>query len=192
MIRSTIFAGLAIAGLATAVIAQPMNGPMDHPMNGSGPQSPRMGGPDMGGHTMDFITKAAQSDEFERREGRLAATRSHNHHVRDFAKMMVRAHTQTTADLKMAIRSAGMTPPPPPALTDDQMRMMDDLKHAHGPDFDKTYIDQQVQAHQMALDLMQGYAQNGRPSPIRDAAAKTAPLVQQHLDMAKDIQSHIG
>lgn len=183
MIRTTILAGIAAIGLAGAVNAQPMNNAMSGPMHGAG-----MGD----GATADFITKAAQSDEFERREGRLAEMRAHNSHVKHFAAMMVTAHTKTTEGLKAAIRQAGMTPPPPPALTDDQTRMMADLKGMHGRNFDKAYIDQQVQAHQDTLAVVQGYAQNGHAGPIHDAAQKTAPLVQRHLDMAKDIQSHMG
>ena len=72
------------------------------------------------------------------------------------------------------------------------MQMMASLKAMHGHDFDKTYIDQQVQAHQMTLDTMKGYAANGAAGPIHDAAVNTAPLVQSHLDMAKDIQGHMG
>ena len=140
----------------------------------------------------DFITKAAQSDEFERREGRLAESRGHDSHVKHFAHMMVKAHTKTTKDLKEAIRTAGMTPPPKPPLSDDQTQMLASLKAMHGHDFDKTYIDQQGQAHHMTLDAMKSYAQTGRPGPIRDAAANTAPLVQSHLDMARDIQGHVG
>jgi putative membrane protein len=148
-----------------------------------------------GGHqdaTMSFVAQAAQSDAFERQEGRLAAHRAHDMHVRRFASEMVSAHTTTTKGLKAAIHDAHMPAPPPPMLSGDQKRMIDDLQNTHGRAFDKIYIDQQVQAHQQALQLMQGYAQNGAPGPIRDAAAKTAPLVQHHLDMAKDLQSHTG
>jgi len=169
MIQKMLFAGAAALMLATAAQAQPVNG--GH-----------------GDATMDFVTKAAQSDAFERQEGRLAEHRTHSSMVRTFAAEMVSAHTMTTKGLKMAIRQAHMAPPPPPMLTGDQMRMMADLKAAHGRNFDKIYVDQQVQAHQDALGAMQSYAQNGAPGPIRDAAAKTAPLVQHHLEMAKELQ----
>jgi putative membrane protein len=195
VIRTLILSGAAVLSLAAVANAQPMNAPGGMPSDamGRGPMgSGQMGPGQMGDHTMDFVTKAAQSDEFERREGRLAEMRSHNPHVKQFAAMMVKAHTKTTMDLKRAIHMAGMTPPPPPMLTDDQMQMMASLKSMHGRDFDKTYIDQQVQAHQMTLEVMQGYAQNGRPGPIKDAAQQTTPLVQHHLDMAKDIQGHMG
>jgi putative membrane protein len=105
---------------------------------------------------------------------------------------MVRAHTQTTVALKSAVRRARMPPPPAPRLNGDQMRMLGQLQHLRGPGFDKVYIDQQVQAHQDALQLMDSYAQAGAPGPIRDAAQKTAPLVQHHLDMARDLQSHVS
>ncbi|MBV9511833.1 MAG: DUF4142 domain-containing protein [Caulobacteraceae bacterium] len=142
--------------------------------------------------TTDFITKAAQSDEFERTEGRLAEKRATDSKVRSFAAEMVTAHTKTTEDLKKAIRAANMTPPPPPPLAPEQKQMLAELRAQHGARFDKTYIDQQVQAHQATLGVVQSYAQTGGPGPIRDAAQATAPLVQHHLDMAKDIQSHLG
>jgi len=170
MIRRLALAGIAAASLAGAAHAQPAPDPM----------------------TADFITKAAQSDEFERREGRLAEQHAHNPHVRQFAREMVAAHTQTTIGLKAAVHRAGMTAPPMPPLSDAQGQMIAALRGAHGGDFDRTYMDQQVQAHQEALGGMQGYAQSGHPGPIRDAAQKTAPLVQHHLDMAKALQGHMG
>jgi putative membrane protein len=182
MIRTALLACAATLVLGAPAFAQPA--PVAMPM-----QRSAMSGDQM---TTDFVTKAAQSDEFERREARLAEMRADNPKVKQFAAKMLHAHTETTLHLKSAIRKTGETPPPPPPLDDAQMKMMADLKGLHGPDFDKTYMDQQVQAHQEALGLMQTYAQNGQPGPIRNAAAKTVSVVQSHLDMAKDIQSHMG
>jgi putative membrane protein len=170
MIRKIILAGSLALGLASAARTEPV--------------SP--------GATTDFITKAAQSDAFERREGRIAERRAQSPAVRRFAAQMVSAHTMTTKGLMSAISRAHLSPPPPPTLNGDQIRLMTDLRGAQGRDFDKTYIDQQVQAHQDALGVMQGYAQSGPPGPVRDAAAKTAPLVQRHLDMAKGLQAHMS
>jgi putative membrane protein len=174
MLRTLILSSALALAFGAGAIAQPGPG---------GPAGPTA-------MTMSFVTKAAQSDEFERQEGRLAERRAHDRHVRMFAQEMVSAHTRTTQDLKAAIRRAGMTPPPPPALSDDQARMLGDLRGAHGDKFDRLYVGQQIQAHQETLGLMQGYAQSGQPGPIRDAAAKTAPLVQHHLDMATALRSH--
>jgi putative membrane protein len=142
--------------------------------------------------TMDFVRQAAQSDAFERQAGQLASQRSRNPAVRDFARRMVRDHTMTTNGLKMAMRQAGMRPPPPPPLSGDQRRMLDQLRSTPGPRFDRIYMDQQVTAHQNALQLMHGFAQAGQPQPLREAAKKTAPMVQQHLDMAERLQARLG
>jgi len=187
MISRYLLAGAAALAVAATAQAQPMPPPAP-PM----PMAPGMPMPMHDGMTMDFVTKAAQSDEFERREGRLAERKASNPAVRHFGAHMVMAHTQTTRDLKMAIHAAGMAAPPPPMLTDDQMHMMGDLAHKQGADFDRAYMDQQIQAHQDALQLMQNYGANGHPGPIKDAANKTAPLVQQHLDMAKHIRAQIS
>jgi len=144
------------------------------------------------GATADFVTKAARSDEFERREGRLVATHGHNLAVKKFGAEMVVAHSQTTMALKSAIRRAHLSPPPKPELTGDQAHMLTQLKGLHGDAFDKAYIDQQVKAHEDTLAVVQAYAQSGAPGPIQGAAKKTVPIVQHHLEMAKDIQSHIG
>ena len=138
--------------------------------------------------THDFIMAAAQTDQFEREEGRLAADRSGDPRVRAFASMMIHDHAKTTAGLKRAIRMDHMKAPPTPHLTDDQMHKLQALKDMHGPDFDHAYIAQQIEAHRMALGVMQAEATGGTDAPIRKAAADTAPIVQHHLMMAEMIR----
>ena len=140
--------------------------------------------------THDFVVAAAQSDEFERRAGRMAQTMARSHRVQEFGARMVRDHTMTTQNLKMAIRRSGHPVPPPPPLAPDQQQMLDQLRGA-GPGFDGVYLQQQVQAHQQALDLMRSYAHTGDNPNIRDAAAKTVPLIRHHLMMAQDLQATV-
>ena len=163
-------AAVALAGIAPAgaALAQP----------GDPPPGP------------EFVRMAGASDKFEITEAQIAQTRSHDPRVRDFAKMMVRDHTKSTMKVKAAARRVMGHNPPPPMLRPDQQQKVADLRAAHGPDFDRTYLDQQVAAHQEALDLMQGYARGGDAPPLRHAAEEIAPVVQHHLEMARDLQSH--
>jgi putative membrane protein len=140
--------------------------------------------------THDFVTAAAQSDEFERRAGRMAQTMARSHRVQQFGAKMVHDHTMTTHGLQMAIRRSGRPVPPPPPLRPDQQQMLDQLKGA-GPGFDATYLRQQVQAHQEAVALMQSYGRTGDNAFIRDAANKTLPLIRHHLMMAQDLQASV-
>jgi putative membrane protein len=140
--------------------------------------------------TRDFVTAAAQSDEFERRAGHMAENLARSPRVKSFGARMVRDHTMTTRNLKAALRKAGKPVPPPPALSPGQQQMLGRLKSS-GAGFDATYLQQQVQAHQQAMGLLQGYAQGGDNPVIRDAARKTIPLVQHHLMMAQQLQATV-
>ena len=136
----------------------------------------------------DFVQKAAAGDMFEVESSKVALKRSTNADVKAFARMMIKAHTQTTADLKAAIAKSGQSLTPPAALPDDRAKALQDLKDADAKDFDRKYLDAQVDGHQAALDLMARYAKDGDVAEIKDFAGKTAPAVQEHLDKAKSIR----
>jgi putative membrane protein len=103
---------------------------------------------------------------------------------------MVSDHTAMSNEMKPLITAAGQTP----AASLDQRRqgMLDNLKAASAADFDKTYIDQQVAAHDEALTLMKGYADSGSDAGLKGGAAKAVPKIQMHLDKAKALQSKLG
>ncbi|MCC2979997.1 MULTISPECIES: DUF4142 domain-containing protein [unclassified Sphingomonas] len=130
----------------------------------------------------DFVTKAGASDLYERTSSKLVLETTKNQKIRQFAQMMITDHTKSTNDVKMAAKQAGVTPPPP-ALDADQSRMVAELRQARGEARDQAYVTQQKAAHQKALALHQGYAQSGTAAPLKAVAAKTAPVVQHHLEM---------
>ena len=127
-----------------------------------------------------YVQLASASDLYEIRSGQLALQRSRNPNIRRFGQMLVRDHTNTSRQLMAAARAAGMRPLRP-ALMPMQARMMRELNSARGPQFDRIFLNQQVQAHQMALALHSNYAQRGDAPPLRSVAAAAAPVVQMHL-----------
>ena len=143
--------------------------------------------------TSQFITAALQTDNFERQAGRLAQTAGRYRNVRSFGGMMVTDHTKTTADLRAAIMAAGLPAPPADVgLSADQEQMLNSLRYLVAmPDFDATYIDQQVKVHQQAQALMQAYSQSGDNAVLRNAATNTLPIVQRHLMVAQEIKQSL-
>ena len=77
---------------------------------------------------------------------------------------------------------------PVPEMTAEQQGMLDTLKAASGAEFDRAFLAQQVQAHQKALDMLNGYAAGGEAEPLKQFATKVAPVVQSHLDKARSMQ----
>lgn len=136
----------------------------------------------------DFVPKAAASDMFEVAAGKLAQKRSTNAAVKKFAGEMIKAHTDSTAALKKALADSNSTIVPPATLPSDLQGKLDDLTKADAKDFDGKYADAMTDAHQDALNLLQRYAEDGDVPAIKAFAAATAPVVQQHLDMAKGLK----
>ncbi len=132
--------------------------------------------------TQTFLTAAAQSDEFEVAEGRLAE-RLGSGPVRAMGAQMVHDHSMTTHDLHRAITRAGMPVPPPVPLRADQYEMISQLGMLSGPAFNQAYVNQQVMAHRQALAVVGAYARHGMVTPIRQAARMTVPIVTRHLRM---------
>ena len=145
----------------------------------------------LGSHdTGAFVDNAGQGNMYEIQAAQIAEQKSTSPAVKSFAKMMIVDHTALTNQMKPLITKAGKTAP-----TDlDQRRkgLLDNLNAAGPKDFDKTYIDQQVAAHEETLSLVKGYADNGDDPGLKAAAAKTAPKVQAHLDKAKAIQAKLA
>lgn len=177
MTRLPLAAGMLALGLAGGAAAQALP-----PAEPPGPHAQAL-------PTPDFVAAAAQSDQFETEEGRLASMRSSNPRVRDAGSMMVRDHAQSTRRMQAAARRAGLPATPPPGLDVGQQQMFERLKATTGPDFDRLYVDQQVHAHEKALTLMTSYVQSARNGPIRQAALQIRPVVSRHLAMFRRMQS---
>jgi putative membrane protein len=142
----------------------------------------------MGSHdTGAFVSNASQGDMYEIQAAKIAETRSKNPDIKAFAKMMVTDHTATMKAMKPLAVAAGQTPAD--KLDERRQGFIDNLKSASDADFDKTYVDQQVAAHDETLTLMNGYAKDGSDAGLKDGAAKTAPKVQMHLDKIKAIKA---
>lgn len=135
----------------------------------------------------EFVDKAAKSDAFEIAAAKLAKTNAASADVKGFAEEMIKAHTESTAKVKAAAGKAMPAITPDATLTSDQSDKLADLGKLKGADFDKKYISGQVDAHEDALSLMQGYAKDGEVQPLKDAAGAIAPTVAKHLDMAKTL-----
>ena len=133
----------------------------------------------------EFIDRAAKSDAFEIASAKLALSNGTAQQVKDFANEMIKAHTDSTAKIKEAAAKASPALTPDPALTNDQNDKLANLGKLKGAEFDKSYIEGQVDAHQDALALMQDYAEHGDTAALKTTAGEIAPVVQKHLDHIK-------
>lgn len=137
--------------------------------------------------TPDFVQQVAMSDLYEVEAGKIAAAKGQSDAVKQFGQHMVEAHAQTTAELKGVVEAEKIDVALPTALDEKHQRMIEDLNAAHDADFDKTYARQQVSAHEKAVDLFSQYSDKGDDAVVKAFAAKTLPVINQHLEEAKKL-----
>ena len=77
--------------------------------------------------------------------------------------------------------------PPPPALLPQHAALLQQIQSAPPGQFDMVFRDVQIQAHQQALALHQGYASGGDTPALRAAATNIVPVVQNHLNMLQSL-----
>ena len=136
--------------------------------------------------TADFVTEVAVSDMFEIKSSQLATDRS-DAPTKAFAAQMIKDHTKTSDELKSMVSGGAVKAVLPPDVDKKHQKMLDKLGAENAADFTKKYHSDQVSAHKTAVSLFERYAKNGDDPTLKAWAAKTLPALQQHLQMAKDL-----
>jgi predicted outer membrane protein len=68
--------------------------------------------------------------------------------------------------------------------------LRDELQQKQGAEFDMCYIGSQIGAHMQMLSALEVLSQQG-PEQIQQVAQKAQPIVQQHLDHAKNLAKQL-
>lgn len=129
-----------------------------------------------------FTDAAAATDMFEIQSGRLAETMATSASLKTMAKMLVADHTKSSDMLKAAAKKSSPMVALPMTLPADLKAKLDALKAAKGADFDKLYMEQQMDGHKAALETLKSYSAGGDQASLKEFATKSVPVVQGHLD----------
>jgi putative membrane protein len=136
--------------------------------------------------TEEFVMKASASDMFEIQSSKLAVKHG-DKAVKKFARQMIKDHEKTTREMKSLIASGKVQAKPATKLPGDMKGDVDGLAKLDGKKFDEQYIDEQVKAHETAVQLFKGYAQSGDNAELKAWAGKTLPALEHHYMMAQDL-----
>ncbi|MBX6362376.1 MAG: DUF4142 domain-containing protein [Gemmatimonadetes bacterium] len=116
--------------------------------------------------------------------------------VKAFARRMVTDHSSLNKQATDLAKRLNLTPAPSDASTDLQNKAADalkDLRGKTGKDFDKAYIDHEVAFHQEVLNALdQQLIPNAQNAELKQLLQTARMGVQQHLDMAKQLQSKLS
>jgi putative membrane protein len=136
------------------------------------------------------------ANEVDIRAGELARTKGTNPQVGEFAQRMITDHTAVNEQASQLVQRLGVTPEPNP--TSRQLRASGEQNRSHlqglsGADFDRAYMEHEVEYHQQVLDAIDNtLIPNAQNPELRALLEQTRPAVEAHLQHAKEIQSSLG
>jgi putative membrane protein len=142
----------------------------------------------------NFVALLDHANAADSTAGALAATKATNPEVKQFAKLMMAEHhalRKQGADLAKRLK---VTPEPPandPVTPLAQQETQALQSAPKGAEFDKTYIDQEVAAHQAVLDLANKAHDQADNADLKALIEKAKPVIEKHLDQAKQIQQKL-
>ena len=124
-----------------------------------------------------FLKKAAKGGTMEVWMGNLAEKNGQSEDVKSFGKRMVTDHSKANDELKSIAQQKGVKLP--------------SKEPTEKWSSDKVYMNVMVKDHEKDLAEFQAEAKDGSDPDIKNFADKTAKVVQEHLDLAKETQSKL-
>jgi len=140
------------------------------------------------------VTETVNSGEIQ--QAKLARGKTKSTPIKQFAMHMISAHTKANEQGAMLSKQEKLAPEASSLAADMSAKgaaTLDALKTASSSEFDKTYIDAQVQQHQTVLNM---FSEKLIPS-ASDAALKAQleaakKMVESHLAAARKLQAELA
>lgn len=138
----------------------------------------------------DFLKKAMECGNAEVKLSQLAETRAASDKVKEFARMMVKDHTEANAKLAEHARTLKVAVL---AGTSKEFRAIsDNLSKLRGADFDRAYMERMVKDHEDAIKLFESQAKVDGEGNMKKFAEQTLPHLREHLKKAQEIAKEVG
>ena len=136
----------------------------------------------------DFVRKAASSGQYEVDSSKWVQDKSKDPQIKQLAKMMESDHKQANDELKKIAKQANIDIPSSPQAADQ--RMLSQLKQqSDDQQIGQQYVQQQIQAHQQAVDLFQRAQTQLQNPQLKSFAERTLPKLQEHLQHLQQMSS---
>ncbi|QJW84046.1 DUF4142 domain-containing protein [Ramlibacter terrae] len=133
-----------------------------------------------------FIEEAAGSGMFEVQVSQLAASKATDAQVKSYASMLVDHHTAANNELVKIANAKGVELPAAPKRS--LRKDIEKLGKKSGAEFDRDYVREVgIKAHQKDIKLFQKASQDLKDPELKAFAAKTLPVLQDHLAQAQKL-----
>ena len=138
---------------------------------------------------VEFARQAASTGMLEVELGSYAAANAVSLEVQRFGSTMVEEHGKANQELAQLAQQVGISLPA--TMNAEHRAEATKLMGLKGADFDAAYVKAMVDGHQKAASAFSAQADQKR-TEIDRWAASTLPVIEQHLDHARQLQNGAG
>jgi len=128
--------------------------------------------------------------------GQLAKSTSKTQSVRDFAQLMITAHSGANQSATELVTKLHVTPesnPTSESLKSGGDQNLASLRKLNGAAFDKAYVDHEVAYHQAVLDAVdKTLIPSAKNAELKALLVKVRPTFVAHLEHARMLQALLG
>jgi putative membrane protein len=129
-----------------------------------------------------LVKKIAAGNDYEIALSRQAVGQASNAQVRSYAETIVRDHERMNRELTALAARRGVMLPTTPRHYEDVTELS---KHT-GEDYDEAYVEDMIDAHEDAIDLLEKMARAKDPD-LAAFAVQHLPALQGHLARAREL-----
>uniref|UniRef100_B8HVN4 Outer membrane protein n=1 Tax=Cyanothece sp. (strain PCC 7425 / ATCC 29141) TaxID=395961 RepID=B8HVN4_CYAP4 len=174
---------LSLSSLAQTTVPAPGSSPGNLP--GGVPLPGGVTNPALSPADQQFMIQAAQSDQFEIQSSQLALKRGSSPAVKDYAQRMIKEHTNSSQQLQQIAKQYGVTLPKDVGA--ENQPVLEKLSQLSGAEFDRSYMQAQVQAHAKTESRFKQYLQQGQNPQLKNFANQVLPVITAHLNTAQSM-----
>jgi putative membrane protein len=138
---------------------------------------------------------AVTADNVDIETAKLAASKTSNPKVKDFANLMIRDHTSVNKKATNLAKKLKITPEESDtsrSLKSDGNTTLEKLRGLSGAEFDKAYIDNEVTYHESVAKVLDDtLIPNAKNAELKSLLESAKPVFASHLSHAKELQSSL-
>lgn len=177
MIRFAHFAALLTFVATTPLLAQPA----------AVPAVPQPQPQPLSQQDKEFFSYAAEDNQAEIALCLLAEKKAHSPAVKAFARLMVDDHV--AVESRLAVVANAEKAELPEGVGEEGKKTHDKLDPLTGSEFETAFLKAQISDHENDLKRFDHETSTTNNVALRQFASETGPILEQHLDLAKAIQS---
>ena len=138
---------------------------------------------------------AVTADTVDIDAGKLAAEKSSNPKIKQFAQLMVSDHTSVNKKATALAKKLNLTPEESDtsrSLKSDGDKNLEKLRGLSGAEFDKAYIDNEVTYHESVINAVTNtLIPNTKNAELKKLLESAGPIFNSHLTHAKELQGSL-